>query len=179
MSKLAKFTLCNSCLCNKSHRQPFTRLILSSSKHLQIIFSDLWGPSPVLSIDKKLYYCIFVDQYSKYTWIYCLHHKSNVKTIFQKFHPLMEKHFHSKILSLYTNGGGEYQSLSSYLSSIGIEHLLTLPYISQRVALAESRHRHILETACTLRSQPLYPLIFGILLANMLSISSIIYQRPP
>jgi len=84
---------CNSCLSNKVHRHPFTQLSLSSSKPLQIIFSDLWGPSPVLSLDKKLYYCIFVDQYTKYTWLYTLTKKSEVKEIFQKFHPMMEKHF--------------------------------------------------------------------------------------
>ena len=61
----------------------------------------------------------------------------------------MEKHFASKILSLYTDGGGEYKSLDSYLSLQDIQHLSTPPYTPQRVALAERRHRHIVETART------------------------------
>ena len=65
----------------------------------------------------------------------------------------MEKHFSLKILSFYTDGGGEFQSLSSYLSSNGIEHLITPPYTPQRVALAERRHRHIIETTRTLLYQ--------------------------
>ena len=107
------------------------------------------GASTVLFLDKKLYYCIFVDQYTKYTWLYTLTKKSEVKDIFQKFHPMLEKNFDTKILLLYTDGGSEYKSLDSYLSLHGIQHLSTPPYTPQRVALAERRHRHIVETART------------------------------
>jgi len=65
-----KFHFCNSCSSNKAHRLPFQRLTLNSNAPLQTLFSDLWGPSPILSIDKKLYYCIFVDHYTKYIWLY-------------------------------------------------------------------------------------------------------------
>ena len=167
---------CNSCLSNKSHRHPFTQLSLCSSKPLQIIFSDLWGPSPVLSLDKKLYYCIFVDQYTKYTWLYTLTKKSEVKDIFQKFHPMMEKHFDSKILSLYTDGGCEYKSLDSYLPLHDIQHLSTPPYTPQRVALAERRLRHIVKTARTLFMRRLSHSNSGLLRAITLSTSSIVFQ---
>ena len=62
----------------------------------------------------------------------------------------MEKHFDSKVLSLYTDGGGEYKSLDSYLSLHGVQHLSTPPYTPERVALTERRHRHTFETAITL-----------------------------
>lgn len=114
------FNFCNSYLSNKAHQQPFVRFTLSSSKRLQMIFSDLWGPSPFLSLDKKLYYCIFVDQYMKYIWLYILKQKSDIKKVFQKFHSLVEKYFNDKILSFYTNGGGKFKSLDSYLNSNGI-----------------------------------------------------------
>ena len=54
----------------------------------------------------------------------------------------MERHFNVKILSIYTNGGGEYKSLDPYLQSNSIEHLLTPPYTPK---LAERRHWHIIE----------------------------------
>jgi len=111
----------------------------------------------VLSIDKKQYYCIFVDQFTKYIWLYTLKHKSEVKELFKNFQVLMERHFNTKILSLYTDGGGEYKSLDPYLNSQGIEHLLAPPYTPQRVALAERRHRHIIETARTLLHEASLP----------------------
>lgn len=39
---------------------------------LELIFSDLWGPSHVVSTNGYLYYITLVDAFSKYTWIYLL-----------------------------------------------------------------------------------------------------------
>ena len=72
----------------------------------------------------------------------------------------LKKRFQTKILSLYTNGGGEFQSLSSYLKTHGIEHLVSPPYTPQRVALVERRHRHVIETAKTLLHQASLPSLF-------------------
>lgn len=145
--------MCNSCSCNKSHRLPFDVNTLKCSRPLQIMFSDLWGPSPVQSIDNKSYYVIFIDFYTKYTWLYTLKNKNEVLDIFKIFHPLIERHFECKINSLYTDGGGEFVGLRSYLQSHGIEHLTSPPYTPQRVAISERRHRHILESAKTLLHQ--------------------------
>jgi len=47
-SSKEKFEFCNSCSSNKAHRLPFQQLIFNSNAPLQTLFSDLWGPSPVL-----------------------------------------------------------------------------------------------------------------------------------
>lgn len=52
-------------------------------------------------------------------------------TIFQKFCPLMEKHFNSRILSFNIDGVGEFQNLNSYLSCHGINRLITHSYTPQ------------------------------------------------
>lgn len=106
------------------NRFPFIKFTLSSFKHLQTIFSELQGSSPVLSIDKKLYYYLFIDQHTKYMWIYTLQYK-------RCFSEISSKYFNFKILSFYTNSGGEFQSLDSYLNSQGIEHLLAPSCIPQ------------------------------------------------
>lgn len=36
-------TLCNSCQCNKSHRLPFGVSSLTSSRPLELLYSDVWG----------------------------------------------------------------------------------------------------------------------------------------
>lgn len=69
----------------------------------------------------------------------------------------MEKYFNSKILSFYTDGGGEFEKLKPYLNSQGIEHLVSPPYTPQRVAIVERRHRHLIETAKTLMHQASMP----------------------
>lgn len=151
---------CNSCYSNKMHRLTFSKNSLQSNKPLQILFSDLWGPSPVLSIDRKRYYVLFVDQFSKYMWLFTLKSKNETVEVFQNLHPLLERRFNTKIQSFYTDGGGEFQSLQSYLKTHGIEHLVSSPYTPQRVALVERRHRHVIETARTLLHQASLPSYF-------------------
>jgi hypothetical protein len=39
---------------------------------------------------RKKYYVTFIDDYSKFTWIYLLHHKSDIFKIFLEFRSLVE-----------------------------------------------------------------------------------------
>lgn len=93
-----RFHSCNSCLCNKSHRLSFSTTTLQSTCPLQIIYSDLWGPAPILSVDNKSYYVLFVDQFTKYSWIFLLKHKNEVVTVFKNFQTLVENYFQQKNL---------------------------------------------------------------------------------
>jgi hypothetical protein len=38
---------------------------------LQLVFSDVWG-STIDSFGNKKYYVSFIDDYSKFTWLYLL-----------------------------------------------------------------------------------------------------------
>lgn len=92
-------------------------------------------------------------------WLFTLKAKTEVLKILQTLHPLLERHFNTKILSLYIDGGGEFQNLDSYLKTHGIEHLVSPPY-TPRVDLVERCHRHVIEMVRTLLHQAYLPLIF-------------------
>jgi len=62
---------------------------------------------PNSSITGYKYYVVFVDDFSRFTWIYHLHRKSKVFEIFVKFKLLVEKQFSTKIKQLQSDGGGE------------------------------------------------------------------------
>lgn len=59
--------VCEACQLGKSHQLPFS--ISSSICHapLEFLHSDLWGPSPIPSINGHRYYVQFLDAFSKYT----------------------------------------------------------------------------------------------------------------
>jgi hypothetical protein len=160
LSKQPSDFLCESCNCNKSHRLPFGISTLSSSQPLELIYSDVWGPSPILSNDGFQYYVIFVDHFTKYTWLYPLRLKSDVLNVFTKFKTVVEKFFKTSILTIYSDGGGEYQKLKSFLETHGIQHLKTPPHTPQHNGSAERRHRHIVETGLTLLHNASLPLSF-------------------
>lgn len=56
------------------------------------------------------YYVIFVDDHTKYTWLYPLRKKSDFFTIFVNFQRLMENQFDKKIKKIRCDGGGEFSS---------------------------------------------------------------------
>lgn len=69
--------VCNACQLAKSHQPPYSKSTHVSEIPLQLIFSDVWGPSFQSSGCSK-YYVSFIDDYSKFTWIYLLNNKSDV-----------------------------------------------------------------------------------------------------
>jgi hypothetical protein len=77
------------------------------------VFSDVWGPAPV-SVGKHAYYVSFIDDYSKFTWIYLLKKCSEVYQVFLNFQQLVEQKFGRKIITMQTNWGGEYEKLCGF-----------------------------------------------------------------
>ena len=150
---------CNACHCNKSHKLSFSMSTLTSTRPLQIIFSDV-STSPILSSDGFKYYIIFVDHFTKYIWLYPLTHKSQVKDVFLRFKAITEKHFHQHIHTLYLDNGGEYVALTSLLTLHGISHLTTPPHTPEHNGFSERRHLHIMETGLTLLAHAFIPLRF-------------------
>lgn len=148
---------CNDCLLNKIHKLPFQQSSIVSSKPLQYVFSDVWQ-SPVLSAHNYKYYLVLVDHYTRYCWMYPLKAKSQVKEIFVAFKSLVENRFQTKIQTLYSDNGGEYLALKSFLSSHGISHLTTPPHTPEHNGLSERKHRHIVETGLSLLTAAQMPL---------------------
>lgn len=150
---------CSSCSINKSHKLPFGQNSFVTTKPLELIYSDVWGPVQK-SIDKYTYYVLFVDYFTKYTWLYPIAHKSDVAVIFPQFKVLVKKFFQTPIVSLFSDNGGEYIGLLPFLQQHGISHYTTPPHTPEQNGTAERRHRHIVETGLALLHHAKLPLTF-------------------
>jgi hypothetical protein len=73
--------MCDTCQQAKSHQLPYPTSSSTSKSPLELVFPNVWGPA-CESIGKNKYCVRFIDDYSKFMWIYLLKHKSEV---FQKF----------------------------------------------------------------------------------------------
>ena len=60
-----------------SYHIPYPISNSESSAPLDLVFSDVWGPA-LESVGRKQYYVSFIDDYSKFTWIYLIKFKSEV-----------------------------------------------------------------------------------------------------
>ena len=126
---------------------------------LELIHSDVWGPAPV-SIGNHAFYVSFIDDYSRYTWIYLLKHKSEVFQVFKNFQKLVERKFDKRIIHVQTDWGGEYEKLHTFFNQLGISHRVSYPHTHQQNGRAERKHRHIVEVGLSLLAQASMPLKF-------------------
>ena len=87
--------VCDSCQMAKSHQLPYQRSLSKSMSPLELVHSDVWGHA-IDSFGNYKYYVSFIDDYSKFTWIYLLKHKSEVFDKFHEFQQLAERQLNKK-----------------------------------------------------------------------------------
>lgn len=98
----------------------FSQSISKTSKPLELIHFDLWGPSPVFTLKGYKYYAYSIDDFSRFTWFFSLKNNSEIKTIFEIFFKLVERQFETNIKCFQYDCRGEYKSLVPILNSLGI-----------------------------------------------------------
>jgi hypothetical protein len=121
-----------------------------------LFFLDVWGP-PLDSFGQK-YYVSFIDDYSKFTWIYLLHAKSEVFKYFLEFQRLVEQQFDRKIIAVQSDWGEEYEKLNSSFRNIGISHQVSCPHTHQQNGVAKRKHRYVVEMGLALLTHASMPL---------------------
>ena len=93
---------CDSCRYAKSTRQPFKdRAVFRSTIPGQRIVSDIWGPFRVPSIGGAKYFVIFVDDFSRYTWLYLMKSRKDLRHSYSMFRSDFRRLFHAEILELH------------------------------------------------------------------------------
>jgi len=103
--------LCEGCLLGKQFRMSFPKESISRAKKpLELIHVDVCGPIQPCSLGKTNYFLLFIDDFSRKTWVYFLKQKSEVFTIFKKFKAVVEKESGRQIKAIQTNRGGEFTS---------------------------------------------------------------------
>lgn len=158
-SKTFSLSPCNDCLLNKTQKLPFHQSTIISNHPLEFVFSDVWQ-SPIISHQNFKYYLILVDHFTRYTWLFPLTTKSQVKEIFIQFKNLAETRFKTKLRNLYSDNGGEFIALRRFLSTHGISHLTTPPHTPEHNGMSERKHRHVVETGLSLLSSAQMPLTY-------------------
>ena len=141
------------------HNLPFLKSQFIAFTPFELVHSNLWGPAPMKSINGFKYYVLFIDHFTKFTWIYLLKSKSEVFAKFVQFKAMIENQFSARIKTFRSNGGGKDTStkFKTYLSQQGIIHQISCPYTPQQNGLVEKKHRHLIKTIITLLSHASLP----------------------
>ena len=104
----------------------------------------------------------FIDDLSRYGYVYLMKHKSETFEKFKEFHNKVENQRCKKIKALRSDRGGEYLSheFSDHLKSCGIVPQLTPPGTPQRNGVSERCNRTLLNMVRSMMSQSDLPLSF-------------------
>ncbi|KAG6499797.1 hypothetical protein ZIOFF_039589 [Zingiber officinale] len=76
LSKVEDGKICEGCQFGKAHRLPFKSSNSRCTTPLERIHSDLMGPTLTASYSGCHYMLLFVDDYTRFTWVYFVKHKS-------------------------------------------------------------------------------------------------------
>ncbi|KAA0047306.1 Retrovirus-related Pol polyprotein from transposon TNT 1-94 [Cucumis melo var. makuwa] len=150
LNSTTKFVPFN-CLNCKLAKQPALSFFTSTSisdKPFDLIHSDIWGPAPTSTVHGYRYYVTFIDDFSRFTWIYFLKHRSALSRTYIEFANMIRTQFSCPIKTLRTDNALEYKdsTLLSFLSQQGTLVQRSCAHTSQQNGRAERKHRHILDS---------------------------------
>ena len=78
--------LCEACQKGKQIKTSFlSKNFVSTSRTLELLHVDLFGPTGTTSVSGKRYGLVVVDDYSRWTWVMFLTHKNESFEVFFKF----------------------------------------------------------------------------------------------
>ena len=83
--KFEKDKLCDACQKGKQVKASFkAKNVVSTTRPLQLLHMDLFGPSRTMSFGGNYYALVIVDDYYRYTWTLFLTHKNDAFKVFLK-----------------------------------------------------------------------------------------------
>ncbi|GJX41952.1 zinc finger, CCHC-type containing protein [Tanacetum coccineum] len=134
---------CKTCMLTKLTKKPF-QIVKHKTKVLELIHSDLCDLHASSSLGNKKYFVTFIDDTSRFCYVYLLHSKDEALDKFKVFKTEVELQQGSLINIFRTDKGGEYMD-TLYFQSVGIIHETTAPYTPQRNGISERKIRVLKE----------------------------------
>ncbi|EOY03358.1 Uncharacterized protein TCM_018340 [Theobroma cacao] len=103
--------ICDACQLGKQVRTSFkSKKIVSTSRLLELLHIDLFGPISTTSLGEKSYSFVIIDDYSKYAWVYFLAYKNDALQAFLSHCKKVENEKRLAIVSIRSDHGGEFEN---------------------------------------------------------------------
>ncbi|WRX20691.1 Integrase [Theobroma cacao] len=155
--------MCDACQLGKPIRTSFkSKKIVSTSKPLEMLHIDLFGPISTTSLGEKSYGFVIVDDYSRYTWVYFLTHKNDALSTFISHCRKVENEKGLAIVSIRSDHGGEFESeeFEKFFNEKGLDHNFSAPKTPQQNGVVERKNRTLKEMAQTMLCENNLPKYF-------------------
>ena len=130
------------------------------------------------SVSGAEYFLSFIDDKTRYVWVYFIHTKDQVFQKFREWKAMVEKSTGKALKAIRTDNGGEFTSreFEAYLKTEGVRHELTIPKNPEQNGVAERMNRTLIETARSMLINSKLPLRFW---AEAVSTAAYLRNRSP
>ncbi|XP_074344429.1 uncharacterized protein LOC141683587 [Apium graveolens] len=120
---------------------------------LELIHTNICGPFPTASWNGQRYFITFIDDYSRYGYLYLIHEKSQALDVFKEYKAEVELQLNSSIKAVRSDRGGEYYGrydgsgeqhpgpFANFRKECGIVPQYTMPGKPNMNGVAERRNR--------------------------------------
>ena len=169
---------CTTCLKSKCTTKPFSSSENRATELLEIIHTDICGPVNVNSSGGARYILTFIDDYSRYVFVYFLKNKSQTFETFKEFKAMVECQTGRRIKMLRSDNGTEFVNkvFDEFLKLNGIKRQLTVPHTPQQNGVAERFNRTLVEMA---RAMLVYSGVDESLWAEAVNTAAYLRNRSP
>jgi hypothetical protein len=139
---------CVPCIKSKLTRKPFKKHV-SKQRQWQVgekAHSDIWGPYAVPSYSGCRYFCILVDEASRFVNLFVLKERSELYEIFIQYYKNVKVQKGVKMKSLNMDNAKEYLALKKLCETqLGMECTLTIKKKPEHNGIAERMNRTLAE----------------------------------
>ena len=163
----ADLGLCVDCIKGKQtkhNKKGATR----STQLLEIIHTDICGPFDTPSFGGEKYFITFIDDFSRYGYVYLLNEKSQAVNALEVFVKEVERQLDRKVKIVRSDRGGEYYGkhgesgqnpspFAKFLERHGICAQYTMPGTPQQNGVAERRNRTLMDMVRSMISNSSLP----------------------
>nr|CAN69408.1 hypothetical protein VITISV_014748 [Vitis vinifera] len=149
------FHVCVDCIKGKQTKHT-KKGAIRTNELLEIIHTDICGPLSVPCFTGEKYFITFIDDLSRYGYVYLMHEKSQAIDIFEMFIIEVERQLDKKIKIMRSDRGGEYYGrydesgqnpgpFAKFLEKRGIRAQYTMLGTPQQNGATERRNRTLME----------------------------------
>ncbi|GJW51193.1 putative ribonuclease H-like domain-containing protein [Tanacetum coccineum] len=154
---------CVACQKGKQHRASCKSKIVSSiSQPLHMLHMDLFGPTFVKSLMKKMYCLVVTDDYSRFSWVFFLATKDETSGILKSFITGVENLIDQRVKVIRCDNGTEFKNkeMNQFCERKGIKREFSVARTPQQNGVAERKNRTLIEAARTMLADSKLPTTF-------------------
>ncbi|GKA71717.1 putative ribonuclease H-like domain-containing protein [Tanacetum coccineum] len=144
---------CIACQKGKHHRASCkSKTENSISLPLYLLHMDLFGPTFVKSLMKKMYCLVVTNDYSRFRWVFFLATKDETSGILKSFITGIENLVDHKVKVIRCDNGTEFKNkeMNQFCEMKGILRQFSIARTPQQNRVAERRNRTLIEAARTM-----------------------------